>query len=144
MDETSNASIAVDEQDESDQPSYHLMDEDSRSSVHVKWDNRLEVSSVDQSPMEDMERSETSSATPPPDAETSFYLPRKSNAHKHQLRDPCSCKRLKCFTKCSHEKRKSIWLNYWSLTYEAQQLFVATHMTECEVKQRRPRGDNSF
>ena len=63
---------------------------------------------------------------------------RKAVAGKHSLREPCNCKRLKCYSLFSAEERKKLWLSYWSLDYAGQRLFLAKQMTACKIVQNKP------
>ena len=66
---------------------------------------------------------------------------RKDVAVKHQVRDPCNCKRLRCYEKISSAERQQIWREFWALDYQSQRLFLAAHMSVKEIKQRRPRKE---
>ena len=131
-----------------EESSWTPMDENSRSSVSVQWDNRPEhpgqeveevqrieqeveeVQRVEQEveevqrieqEVEEVQRVEQTEPTSVYALARQSYdrssesIVRKKVAPKHLLRDPCTCKRRKCFTKFSTEARRHIWLNYWSL-----------------------------
>lgn len=61
------------------------------------------------------------------------HIPEKS------LKDPCSCKK-KCYEKFSNEKRQDIFNEFYNLSQDAQNQFVANHVQEVLKKTERLRG----
>ena len=91
---------------------------------------------------------ETNSADTPA-AETNLtagrpdpVYPRTAAAAKHPLLSPCACIRLLCHTKLTEEQRSELWREFWELNYESQRLWISSHCSRENVKQRKTDAEN--